>query len=518
MSILEKLGAGPETRVGTTSSSPFTGSPTFEGTPFQVEVGKQPRLGTYVFCEHSQKNLAHYGRVIEGTEENPRADPVRLQQNQAYQIGLKEPRQGGDRSPHVTRVMTIDILGQIVLNEDGTLSIQEPAVLPHTGMGVYEFPAERLAWVLGLPDDPEDGFHLGTIEAGNSSVPFILPMEAVARQTAGVGKTGVGKTYAMEVWREESVRLGIPLFSADVLGDMRNATEDLHGKNYRAGTDFKVPYSIVGLSEFLGFVSNLTKDQQEIVAIAYDIVNDEASKMLNDDGQVDIPYQRLLDEISNVAAQSNQVAVGTRARQRVQAALNRTPLLSEGTGPWLDEMRSLPAINVFVGHLGQRGRNLVVGASARVLQTLRRRDLVPPFIFILDEAHFFLPAGGETTASTGVIRELVRTARHDAIGILLLTQSPSSMDRQALLTCNTRIVFALDKDDIRVVSGTMGDLPDAMVARIPKMPKGTAIISSSMDIIRHPVYVRIRKRVTREGAPTPNLAKEVSQWRQRKKV
>jgi DNA helicase HerA-like ATPase len=88
------------------------------------------------------------------------------------------------------------------------------------------------------------------------------------------------------------------------------------------------------------------------------------------------------------------------------------------------------------------------------------------------------------------------------------------MDRQALLTCNTRLVFGLDKDDLNIVSGTMGDLAEQVVARIPKLAKGTAIVSSGIDIMRHPALVRIRKRRTREGAPTPNLAEEVKLWRQ----
>src|SRR6185437_11816339 len=151
----------------------------------------------------------------------------------------------------------------------------------------------------------------------------------------------------------------------------------------------------------------------------------------------------------------------------------------------------------------QHERNLVVGSAARVLQTLRRQNRIPQFVFVLDEAHLFLPAGGETTPSTSVIRELVRTARHDGIGIVLISQSPASLDKQVLLTCNTRFVFALDREDLRIVGGTMGDLPEALLDRIPKLAKGTAIVSSGADIMRHSMLVSIsRKRRTREGAPT----------------
>jgi len=75
----------------------------------------------------------------------------------------------------------------------------------------------------------------------------------------------------------------------------------------------------------------------------------------------------------------------------------------------------------------------------------------------------------------------------------------------------------LDQDDLKLISGTMGDLPQTMIDRIPKQAKGVAIASSGMDILRHPARIRIRQRKTREGAPTPNLADEVKRWREQKK-
>jgi DNA helicase HerA-like ATPase len=68
-------------------------------------------------------------------------------------------------------------------------------------------------------------------------------------------------------------------------------------------------------------------------------------------------------------------------------------------------------------------------------------------------------------------------------------------------------------DDLRVVSGTLGDLPDATLKRIPKLARGKAILSSSQDILRHPVLIKIRERETPAAAPTPNLSKAVQQWR-----
>lgn len=515
MAIAAKLGLSEVTKIGTTSSSPYLGSPTFDEVPFHIDVGRKPILGMYVCIERDSPRDVHYGRIIGGTEDNPRADPSKLQQNLAYQVGQKDPRPG-DQAPHVTRVMNVEVLGEIHLDDD-TLSIKEPGLLPQTGKSVHELPPSLIPWLLNTPDKPDGGFELGTVESGNRTVPFILPMEAAARHIVVAGKTGVGKSYSIGVLIEELYRHKIPVIVFDTLGDTIKATEDLGGLTLRAGQNYRVPYSVIGVSEFLNFVPNLTRDQSELVAAAYDTVFGEALNTLDENGAVSIPLERLLREIEETAEAFGQAAVGARAIRRVVAAVNRSSLLTSKTEAWLDVLVQKPITNIFIGHLGQEARNLVVGATARMLQLLRRRNRIPPLVFVLDEAHLFLPSGPEHTPSTVVLREMVRTARHDAIGIILVTQSPAAMDKQILLTCNTRLVFALDQDDLRLIAGTMGDLPQAVIDRIPKQAKGVAIASSGMDIMRHPARIRIRKRQTREGAPTPNLADEVKQWREQKK-
>jgi DNA helicase HerA-like ATPase len=410
--------------------------------------------------------------------------------------------------------MTAELLGQLYL-EKGNLVIKEPEVLPQTGMSVYEFPVKSIPVLLDAPQPPDDGLFLGKIESGGKEVKLLLPFEALARHLLILGKTGVGKSYATGVFVEEMVRHGIPVVAFDVLGDLIPATEQLDGVNLKAAADFRLPYSVIGRREFLEFVSNLTEDQEEIVGVAYEVIYAQAMDSLRQTGSVDIPVERLIAEIDNVAEEFGQKPVGGRAVRKVHSAIRRNQLLTTKTGKWIEDVINKPIVNIYVGHLGQSARNLVVGASARVLQLLRKEEKIPPFCFILDEAHFFLP-GGESTPSTQVIREMIRTARHDAISITLITQSPSSMDKQTLLVCNTRLVFALDPDDLRVVSGTLGDLTDATLKRIPKLARGKAILSSSQDLLRHPVLLTVRKRETRPAAPTPNLRNAVQQWRNNK--
>ena len=528
MSIVTVLGLTENALIGETSSSEYSsegGTPTFDRIPFLVKAGRRPNLNTFVIAlRQNDDSRAHYGRIIAGSELNLRARPGGMQKDNAYGMSRTDIR-SSESSPDLVRVMEIELLGEIRVKDDNSLEITEPTQLPHTGQSVYELPAAIIPKLLNIPEEDEDddandkptsasGLYLGKIESGGHSVPFFLPNTAIARHVAVLGKTGVGKSYAVGVLMEELYKKRIPILSFDVLGDTEQTAKELKGTHIVAGTDdFKIPYSIVGLEEFLAFIPNLTSDQRELIASAYGNVFDEAFDKLEKGEKLDVPFERLINLVREIGTSINSKATENAVR-RVQAAFNRSSLLTDTPVTWTERLSDSPLINIYVGHLGQWQRNLVVGAAARILQRLRRRNHIPPFVLVIDEAHLFLPGGSDLPPSTLVLREMIRTARHDSVGVVLLSQSPSSMDRQILLTCNTRMLFALDPEDLRVVAGQIGDLPEETIKRIPRMPRGTAVFTSGMDIMRHAVIVKIRERTfTTHVAETPDLREAVEKWR-----
>lgn len=528
MSIVTALGLTEDALIGETSSSEYSsegGTPTFDRIPFRVKAGRRPNLNTFVIAlRQNDDSRAHYGRIITGSELNLRARPGGMQKDDAYGMPRTDIR-SSELSPDLIRVMEIELLGEIRVKDDNSLEITEPTQLPHTGQSVYELPAAIIPKLLNIPEEDEDddandkptsasGLYLGKIESGGHSVPFFLPNTAIARHVAVLGKTGVGKSYAVGVLMEELYEKRIPILSFDVLGDTEQTAKELKGTHIVAGTDdFKISYSIVGLEEFLAFIPNLTSDQRELIASAYGNVFDEAFDKLEKGEKLDVPFERLINLVREIGTSINSKATENAVR-RVQAAFNRSSLLTDTPVTWTERLSDSPLINIYVGHLGQWQRNLVVGAAARILQRLRRRNHIPPFVLVIDEAHLFLPGGSDLPPSTLVLREMIRTARHDSVGVVLLSQSPSSMDRQILLTCNTRMLFALDPEDLRVVAGQIGDLPEETIKRIPRMPRGTAVFTSGMDIMRHAVIVKIRERTfTTHVAETPDLREAVEKWR-----
>jgi len=500
-------------RIGETSSSDDS-RPGFDTIPFHVEPGQRPALDAFAVVERDTGDTFHYGRIAAGHEENTKADPSLLQQNQSYGFDDDRTREG-DLAPNVTRVMEIDLLGEVVF-EDGDAEIRQPTQLPQTGQPVWEIPASEAPKLL-IPEEQEDedGLGIGSIESGGETERFDLPTEAIPRHMSILGKTGVGKTHTAHVIVEELVGAGVPVVHFDLLEDAVNMVDDLDGRTVRPDRDLTLPYSLIGFQEFKGFVPGMTSKQEDVVSVAYDAVYTEAMDQLREDGEVEVSFDQLDEEIENIGQQMD-----TRARigasHRVNTAYHNSPLLGEQMDDWGNLLGRNPLLNVYIGHLGQDRRNTVVGAMGRMLQKLRRNDEVPPFVLVIDEAHKFIPSGRDTSPSARVVRELIQMARHDGIGVVLISQSPSSLDKQSLRTCNTHVVMSLDDEELSDVKGMFGDLSETAIERIPKLERGKAMIASGRDILRHPVPVDIRDRQTEEGAPTPDLVAEAQRWRQQR--
>lgn len=501
-----------DARVGVTSYLVETNEgPNFEQIPFRVEAEERPDLDSFVVIERAKEDsVLHYGRIGGGTEQNPESDAAAQQAADAYNIDLGEMRPG-DHDPKVVRVMFVELLGELVFDDDSFVT-RQPQSLPQTGQGVYVVEGSNLPELLNLPTatDEPSGFEIGQVRSGGRSAPFALSRETIARHIAILGRTGVGKTHTAHVLTEELVDAGIPVVSFDVMDDAGPMAEALGGQTVQPGKDLSIPYSLIGFEAFEEFVS-YTDAQRDLAETAYAEIHEEALEQLREDGEIDIPYERLYEEIKDYGENVGSKATD-RAVERTKWGLRLSPLGSK-MDDWGWLLVENPMLNIDIGTLGQSERQLVIGAVGRMLQQLRRRDEVPPFVLVVDEAHKYVPSSAGQSPAGRVMRDFVQTARHDAIGVVLITQSPSTLDDVALRTANTHIVLALDSEEMSAIRGLFGDVSKDTLDRIPKLEKGRAMVAGARDLMRHTVPVDIRDRRTPEGAETPDLVRLARDWK-----
>jgi len=503
--------------IGVTASDEVA-APNFDEVPFWVEPESDPELDSFVVIKR-QGEVLQFGRIHGGKEESDRSDPQRQQRDTSMEFKGRDIRESS-LAPDVVRTEYIDLLGEIILDPDeredyeDEYSVRRPTKLPQVGREVYKLGASHLPDLLNIPKpDDEEGLHIGEIESGGETVDFMLDRQSLSRHIAILGRTGTGKTHTAHVVIEELVKQNIPVITFDLEDDVGPMAEDLGGITLDPQTDdLTIPFHFIGWNEFERFLGDMpSKKQMETIGYAYSRVRSKALQELEESGTIEVGAGEFAEEIEDAADELDYSRFSGPSKGRAFAAIKRSNVLGYDINNWEDLLLENPIVNIDLGEVSDAERGMVISALARMLQRLREREEVPPFVLGIDEAHEFVPAGGGE--STEIVRDLVKTARHIEVGVMLMSQSPSELDDKTLRTCNTYVVMALAEGEVRRVKGLLADLTEKSLQQIPDMEIGRAFIGSARDIMLHTVPVDIRDRDTPDGAETPDLATSVREYR-----
>jgi hypothetical protein len=202
--------------------------------------------------------------------------------------------------------------------------------------------------------------------------------------------------------------------------------------------------------------------------------------------------------------------------ERRTRTLESYRIFGDGTHDWPSLI--IPCLSIRCQSLRTIQLQSVATAVLRELQNLRLTNEAPPYVAVVDEAHLFVPEGQDSPCKQ-IIREGVRIGRHHGICMVLLTQSPVDIDKRTIRQCNTRLVFALEPDQLDAIRGVKADASEEMLRALPKIPRGHCILSGTYESMKHAVVMKIRERETKEseGGKTPRIFDEMKSgtWQQR---
>lgn len=183
--------------------------------------------------------------------------------------------------------------------------------------------------------------------------------------------------------------------------------------------------------------------------------------------------------------------------------------------PFIEQLKEHRLICLDCRRLQLSETRLVAAAATRELQNFgracaRRVEQGTPeegdadclAVLFIDEAHNVVPEG-QTTVTSNVLRELARMGRHSRTGLILASQSPVDLDASILKRMQTRMIFALERDQLKAIGGVRSDLGDELVDALPKLGRGICAVSGNGDQIRHGFMMKVRERRTPVGGGTP---------------
>jgi len=383
--------------------------------------------------------------------------------------------------------------------ENGIVTFFEPTDTARPDAQVFFTEEEVIARSVGFGTNNRSSIDMG--RAGSCRA--LLRPEILNRHVFIGGTTGSGKSFATSILIEELGRLKIPVVVMDSQGEYAALAQDLQGEILKPGRDYTVRLSSLTEEEAAAMASSLKGTlgyelfQFSFLALKKEIFEGRRAEF----GLFDL-IKRMEMDAPILGADGYQMRLAT---SRTDASVRRHEFLG-ALGKKLDWTallkRGVP-VCVDCSRLELLQVQLITGATMRELQRIRLDNKVPSYVIVLDEAHLLVPADTETPCKQ-IIRENVRIGRHYGICVVLITQNPLDIDRKTISQCNTRLIFALEPDQLFALQGVKADIAEDTFRKIPKMPRGTCLLSGTHETVRHAVTVRIRSdRKTRHGqSPT----------------
>jgi len=463
--------------------------------------GKTTRPGELLMVEIEEGIHYGLGRVKEGREINP-YEAADLSHMRGL-LGLESPSKREDL-PRKFKVVWLDLLEELKMEEGNDWRLREPQTIIPAGSKIFRATEETAALAIGLKKNGDGGVDIGSV-VGSENLRVVLDANKVfPRHVLIVGTTGTGKSWLRGVLAEEINTLGIPQVNIDLHGEATEAAKELGGQNLVPGTTLTVKLSSLTEPEVLGLIPYLHELHEQIVSRAFLELKKRA-------GPQGFGLEEMLKEVDEVGKQFGaKPPTMSIVRARLEA-LRYVRVIGKGV-KWANLLKPSAFINIDCRGISHGELQAIAGAVGRELLSLRMRKMVPPLIFSIDEAHMFIPYGEESPSSQ-VLREVIRWGRHYGICLVLITPSPTDIDRKTIRITNTRFIFAIEPDQLDALRGVFADAPEEIIYRLPKLEQGTCLLTGSKETIRHALLVKVKARKTTHGGATPDIISEVKNFR-----
>jgi DNA helicase HerA-like ATPase len=397
----------------------------------------------------------------------------------------------------------------------------------------------------------DDSIFIGASRKPDDSYqrPETLLLKYGNRHGLVTGATGTGKTVTLQILAEGFSNAGVPVFCADIKGDLSGIAMRGEAKDFltaRAQTIKLDPYDFedfpvifwdlfgeqghpirATISEMgpllLSRLMNLTEAQEGVMNIAFRIADEEGLLLLD--------MKDLQALLANIAGRADEIGAryGNVTKPSV-GAIQRSLLVLEQQGganffgePALkisDLMRTARdgrgAINVLAADKLMMNPRLyatfllwLMSELFEVLPEVGDPDK-PKLVFFFDEAHLLFDDAPKALVDR--VEQVVRLIRSKGVGVYFVTQNPLDVPETVLAQLGNRVQHALraytprEQKAVKTAADTFRPNPDFNCAEmITQLGTGEALVST-LEVKGVPSMVQrtlIRPPSSRLGPITP---------------
>ena len=425
--------------------------------------------------------------------------------------------QGGEVPNVKTNLSAIaDVIGY----RDKKGLLQSPRTPFRSGTAIVKADENLIRNVLGLSDSKDTGAYVGLLKG--HELPVFLNIDAlVQKHICILAKTGGGKSYACGVLIEELLKHKVPLVIIDTHGEYHSLTQPNKSRKDQKNMErFGIKkddyasqineYSPVGNR---GNINHLTLNGNNLKA--REIIDILSAKLSGP--QVGVLYQAIKE-----VKEYKQVY----DLRDIIDAVNR----SKSNARWnvIASLESLDSIGVFSDNgtknadLVKKGKcslinmkgvppdvqDVVVARLTKELFEDRKAGKIPPFLFVVEEAHNYCPERGVgRSVSSGILRTIASEGRKFGMGLCVVSQRPAKVDKNIISQCNTNIILKVtNPNDLKAIIQSVEGLTSQTYNEIQRLPIGVALISGAG--LQLPVMAEIRTRETNHGGRSVGISKK----------
>lgn len=353
-------------------------------------------------------------------------------------------------------------------------------------------------------------------------VPIRIPLAMVNRHGLVAGATGTGKTKTLQLLAEQLSNAGVPVFAADVKGDLSGIASPgtsspallertrSVGQHWAAasapteyftlgglGTGIPIRATVRGFGPLLlGKVLGLNATQESSLGLVFhyaenaglpltdlDDLRAVLMHLISDRGKADLAELGglssataavILRELIGFTDQGADVFFGEPAID-VQAFLRTSPDGARGIVSLLEVPSVQDRPELFSTFLMWLLRELY-----RVLPEVGDADK-PELVFFFDEAHLLF--AGASKDFMQIVTQTVRLIRSKGVGIFFVTQSPKDVPGDVLAQLGSRVQHQLrthTPDDARSLKAAVSTYPLSgydLAQVLQNLPTGEAIVT-----------------------------------------
>ena len=437
---------------------------------------KMPKVGEYVTMEYDGKNvLGMVENLVRGND----ALNVDINDFKAIQkisrIGVEDNYIRGK----------VKILGDI--NDD--LRLPRTPVVPGTEIHLADF--EILDEIFKVKNPIKLGclVNQSDVEVNVDANPIL------SRHLAILAMTGAGKSNTVSVLIDQLLRYNVPIFVFDMHGEYKNASfpnGDVNVIQPKINPQYMNFYEIKKLVNIPsnGYIQerhfrkafNKARKQMEdgkahsnnFLQMIYDILEIESKDEKSDKQIVDV-MNKIEDSMDRYSNLFNQNAANILSN--IKKAHANVLDLSQ-----VDEAVASVLVSHILRNSLQRSKNAANSGNKQEL-------LDSSVFFILEEAHILAPNKRDSDSKRWIQR-VAREGRKFGLGLCLVSQSPKTVDHDALSQMNNMIILRLvEPEDQRHVQSASESLSQDLINQLPSLNVGEAIVLGLMS--RIPTLVKI---------------------------